>query len=205
MYSDQHQCNCNNALDSATLCNLCEKSPTYQVKVQPHMDNPHVDKTVLNSSHFSSDDFPQLDGNISFTSEASTLSSNLSLVGSDTSDDKSEEIFCCSAVNQIPVIIGNRHPSYTHSQAVNQQRFLKTLKRDKKAVQGLSLPVLSNYNMRSIFPKLDSFSEDFIERSVGVSFLTEIWEKSTNKKHQKKLEEMFEMKGILYIKTLGLV
>ena len=84
---------------------------------------------------------------------------------------------------------------------MNQQRFLKTLKRDKKAVQGLSLPVLSNYNMRSIFPKLDSFSEDFIERSVGVSFLTEIWEKSTNKKHQKKLEEMFEMKGILYIST----
>ena len=55
--------------------------------------------------------------------------------------------------------------------------------------------------MRSIFPKLDSYAEDFNERAIGLSFLSEIWEKSSNKKHQLKLQELFELKGILYIST----
>ena len=40
-----------------------------------------------------------------------------------------------------------------------------------------------------------------IERESDISFLTEVWEKKENKKHQLKLEELFEMKGIKYIST----
>ena len=89
---------------------------------------------------------------------------------------------------------------YTHD-SNKKTRFLKTLRRSNKAVQGLSLPAISNYNMRSLLPKLDSFAEDFEERDTGLSFLTEIWEKSCNKQHQNKLNELFEMKGLLYIST----
>ena len=39
------------------------------------------------------------------------------------------------------------------------------------------------------------------ERSTDASFLTEVWEKKENKKHQSKLEEMLEMSGIKYIST----
>ena len=38
-----------------------------------------------------------------------------------------------------------------------------------------------------------------IERSVDIAFLTEVWEKLENKKHQFKLEELLEIEGIQYI------
>ena len=127
---------------------------------------------------------------------------------SDSSDNFDTEVaadqsidIICPAVNVIPVYIRNHPlPPRTHY-SNNQPRLLRTLKRDNKALQGLSLPIISNYNMRSLLPKLDCFVEDFEERDIGLSFLTEIWEKSCNKKHQNKLQEMFEMKGILYIST----
>ena len=40
-----------------------------------------------------------------------------------------------------------------------------------------------------------------IERAGDICFLSEVWEKSENKKHQSKIEEMLEMKGISYIST----
>ena len=39
------------------------------------------------------------------------------------------------------------------------------------------------------------------ERESDLSFLTEVWEKAENKKHQFKLEELLEMQGIKYIST----
>ena len=51
--------------------------------------------------------------------------------------------------------------------------------------------------MRSLFPKLGNFAQDMIERESDISFLTE----QENKKHQSKLEELFEMSGIKYIST----
>ena len=39
------------------------------------------------------------------------------------------------------------------------------------------------------------------ERESDLNFLTEVWEKRENKKHQQKLEELFEMSGIKYIST----
>ena len=73
------------------------------------------------------------------------------------------------------MIVGNRPAKTINNEKVISHKFLKTLRRDNKAVQGLSLPVLSSYNMRSIWAKLDCYAEDFIERTVGLSFLTEIW------------------------------
>ena len=55
--------------------------------------------------------------------------------------------------------------------------------------------------MRSFFPKCDNFARDMEERESDLSFLTEVWEKSEKKKHQFKLEELLEMRGIKYIST----
>ena len=60
---------------------------------------------------------------------------------------------------------------------------------------------MSNYNMRSLMPKILNFGIDMEDRNCSISFLTEIWEKSENKKHQFKIEELFELKGMKYIST----
>ena len=77
----------------------------------------------------------------------------------------------------------------------------KTLKRNNKSIQALTLPKIANYNMRALFGKIDNFSEDMNERAIDCSFLTEIWEKKENKKHQFKLEKLLEMGEIKYIST----
>ena len=50
-------------------------------------------------------------------------------------------------------------------------------------------------------PKLNCFVEDMLDRNCQLSFLTEIWTKSENKRHQFKIEELYEMKGMKYIST----
>ena len=55
--------------------------------------------------------------------------------------------------------------------------------------------------MSSLWAKLDNFGADMHNRNSSISFLTEIWEKSENKHHQFKIEELFEMKGLKYIST----
>ena len=37
------------------------------------------------------------------------------------------------------------------------------------------------------------------ERKTDVTFISEIWEKLEKKKHQQKIEELFELKGIKYV------
>ena len=81
------------------------------------------------------------------------------------------------------------------------QPYCKRIRRDNCAVQAMTLPKISNYNMRSLIPKIGNFSLDMKERSVDISFLTEVWEKLENKKHQFKLEELLEMEGVQYIST----
>ena len=156
--------------------------------------------TILTHESFScvsSDDsifiMNQLDGN---TSISSTYKYFL-----DSSSSLNSESCSSSPGSKIPVITGFRPTKPRNHESTFIHRSLKTIRRDNKTVQCLSLPVVSNYNMRSIFPKLDSYAEDFHEREIGLSFLSEIWEKSLNKKHQYKLEEMFETKGIIYIST----
>ena len=50
-------------------------------------------------------------------------------------------------------------------------------------------------------PKVRNFGTDMQDRNCSISFLTEVWEKSENKKHQLKIEELFELKGMKYIST----
>ena len=136
----------------------------------------------------------QLDGNDSLSSESLSFSFSSDHVIVNKGVDFSVEY-------RIPVFFGNRPLQSKNLEFSNLPRVLKTIRRDNKSVQAISLPVICNYNMRSIFPKINSYAEDFYERGIGLSFLSEIWERSSNKKHQYKLQELFEMKGILYIST----
>ena len=87
------------------------------------------------------------------------------------------------------------------SQGTRLQPVRKIIRRDNRSIQALTLPKVMNYNMRSLFSKIQNFSEDMIEREGDISFITEIWQKQENKKHQQKIEKMFEMSGIHYIST----
>ena len=63
----------------------------------------------------------------------------------------------------------------------------------------VSLPNISVYNARSLFPKISSLATDIDERATDICFVTEIWEQDENKKHRRKIEELLELKGIKYI------
>ena len=55
--------------------------------------------------------------------------------------------------------------------------------------------------MRSLFSKIQNFSKGVLERQGDIAFLTEIWQKQESKKHNFKIEKMFETSGIKYIST----
>ena len=78
---------------------------------------------------------------------------------------------------------------------------MKTVQRDEGLVAALSLPTLSLYNMRSVWAKLDNLADDITMRETDICFLTEVWQKQENKKHNYSIEKMLEMKGIFYIST----
>ena len=106
------------------------------------------------SSCFSEDDqayfFDQLDGNTSLDSSA-------------TSHISEGESLFNNFSNPIPAQIGHR-PSRVINERPPYCR--KTIRRDNKTVQALTLPKLTNYNMRSFFPKCDNFAQDMEEREV---------------------------------------
>ena len=77
----------------------------------------------------------------------------------------------------------------------------RIIRRDNKVLQAASIPKFSNYNMRSFWSKSQNFGTDMLDRNCSLSFLTEVWEKSENKKHQYKIEELLELKGLKYIST----
>ena len=114
-----------------------------------------------------------------------------------TEGETSQQTF--DSENNIPVIIRHR-PRY-NVLTVRQPPVRKVIRRENKCVEALSLPVITSYNLRSIWGKLNSFSDDMHERDCTVSFLSEVWEKRDSKKHKKKIEEMLEMKNISYIST----
>jgi hypothetical protein len=99
---------------------------------------------------------------------------------------------------QIPVISGHRPQKIV---SVRQPAVRRVIRRENKCIQALSLPVFLVYNMRSIWAKQNNFAEDMQERAADISFLSEVWEKSENRKHQAKIEEMLEMNNISYIST----
>ena len=95
----------------------------------------------------------QLDGNITLSSDDSFVSSSDHSKCSSATDDLSEK--SSPIVNTISVQIGNCHPPpFDQYESYKKTRVLKTFRRSNKAVQGLSLPSISNYNMRSFFQSL---------------------------------------------------
>ena len=56
-------------------------------------------------------------------------------------------------------------------------------------------------NLRSFFPKLESFKTDFFERQVDASLLCEVWQKAEDKRHKFEIEQMMEMDGLKYFST----
>ena len=120
----------------------------------------------------------QLDGNISICDLSSECDDGI------------------SEYQNIPTQVGYRPGNVIYERPPKTR---KTIRRDNKTVQALTLPKMSNYNMRALFSKIGNFSLDMQERESDISFLTEVWQKKENKKHQFKLEEMFELSGIKYI------
>ena len=75
------------------------------------------------------------------------------------------------------------------------------IKKDTTLPDDSNLPILTLYNARSLFPKITTLATDIDERETDICCVTEVWEKISNKKHQMKIEEMLEMKGLKYIST----
>ena len=61
---------------------------------------------------------------------------------------------------------------------------------------------MSVCNVRSFFPKLINFKNDFLERNIDVGLLCEIWQKAENKKHSSEIEKLLEIDGLKYFSTL---
>ena len=129
----------------------------------------------------------QLDGNLSLSSHDSSLS-----------ELKPESLPQSSC---IPVIVTHRPYVSKSLPYPRLPSVRKTVRRDNKALQAVTLPKMSSYNMRSLMPKCENFGIDMENRGCSLSFLTEIWQKSENKKHNLKIEELLELRGLQYIST----
>ena len=77
----------------------------------------------------------------------------------------------------------------------------KAIRRDNRITVAQFLPKIVTYNVRSLIPKIRSVAADILERESDLIFLTEIWQKEDDKKHQYKIEELLELDGIKYIST----
>ena len=77
----------------------------------------------------------------------------------------------------------------------------QTVKRDNKLPVCHSLPIVSVSNCRSLIPKVNNFVDDLLEREIGVALLSEVWQKTTSKKHRFEIEKMLQLHGLKYIST----
>ena len=68
-----------------------------------------------------------------------------------------------------------------------------------KITAALTLPKVATYNLRSLSPKVGNLTTDILERSIDVSFCTEIWEQEHNKDHQFEIEKLLEISGLKYL------
>ena len=83
----------------------------------------------------------------------------------------------------------------------HRTRNIISVNRDNRKVEGLSLPIISVSNCRSLTPKLNNFKNDIIQRGISVSLCSEVWEKANCKKQRFEFEKMFHMEGLKYIST----
>ena len=136
------------------------------------------------------------------TSPLSSFSDNiLQFDGNVSISDMSESSYVsCFPNNEskgtIPVILNNRPVKPRHEPRTS---VIKTLKRNNKILNAVTLPKVACYNMRSLMPKIKMLAADIKDRSCSLALLSEIWEKADNKKHQMKIEELYEMEGLKYL------
>jgi hypothetical protein len=78
----------------------------------------------------------------------------------------------------------------------------KTVRRDGKGLQCLSLQIISVSNLRSLLPKINNFKRDILERDIGLALLSsEIWQVKGKKKNMCEITKMLEIEGLKYIST----
>ena len=77
----------------------------------------------------------------------------------------------------------------------------KTVRRDNRLLLTESLPILSVSNLRSFWPKVNSFKNDMAMRDISCAMLSEVWEKANCRKQQFELEKMLNIDGLKYIST----
>ena len=136
----------------------------------------------------------QLDGNDSLGSL-----NNISMESENvTVNTNSEDL---PILLNIPVHISARANGHMEKDSLRLPSTLKSIRRDNRSIQALSLPIIAIYNARSLWPKIESFATEHHERDIGVSLISEVWEKIDNKKHLNKIAHLMEMEGITYIST----
>ena len=142
----------------------------------------------------------QLDGNMSLDSreEGGQEQEQEVKVEKEHDEEEDKEQEAAPVPAPIPVQLGHRPAPLPGVQRTPVRR---TVQRSNKLVDALSAPRISLYNVRSAWSKWDSIAEDILMRATDISILTEVWQKTENKKHQKLIESMLEMKGIKYVST----
>ena len=88
------------------------------------------------------------------------------------------EIIDNSVISDICQLDGNVSLNSGNNLVNNMQSWKK-----QKFSTALNLPIVASYNVRSLFPKIECFKSDMEERNISVSFVSEVWEKSEDKKH----------------------
>ena len=88
-----------------------------------------------------------------------------------------------------------------YTQRTNIPPARRTVRRNSKLEQSLSLPIITVSNMRSLLPKINNFKTDVLERTVGLALLSEVWEVKGKKKHISEVSKMLELEGLKYIST----
>ena len=105
----------------------------------------------LEDSRFSC--VPQYDGNVSIVSD---LSSDTACVNS-----------CDYSFNQ-PISVQAGFRPFKTSFDARLPPVRKTIVRNNKVLQAVSLPKMSSYNMRSLMPKIGNFGTDMQDRNCGI-------------------------------------
>ena len=151
----------------------------------------HISESVI----INYNDIPQLDGNISCVScdMSDSLSGDTDLTGQTI-----ETVVCCDFSKKTV------SPPVWHEPYVQREDRVptrKTVKRNSKLFQCLSLPIIAVSNLRSLLPKINNFKTDVLEREIGLSLLSEIWEVKGKKKHMSEITKMLEIEGFKYIST----
>ena len=89
--------------------------------------------------------------------------------------------------------------SFSHIEQLDGNVSINSGIKINRTVAALSLPIIATYNLRSMFPKINSLKTDIIERQVDIAFLQEIWEQTEDIYVQSEIEAMLELDGLDYV------